>query len=54
LFLHGGGEDGTNNTSQINVNIDNLLPAVTKDPRFLMANGFQSPIQARFGVKFAF
>ena len=25
LFLHGGGEVGTNNVSQINVNIDNLL-----------------------------
>jgi predicted peptidase len=25
LFLHGGGETGTNNISQINVNIDNLL-----------------------------
>jgi predicted peptidase len=25
LFLHGGGEKGTNNRSQVNVNIDNLL-----------------------------
>ncbi len=24
------------------------------DPRFLQANGFQAPIQARFGVKFIF
>jgi hypothetical protein len=36
------------------VNIDSLIPAVTKDPRYLMANGFQLPIQARFGVKFMF
>ena len=36
------------------VNVDNLLPAVDKDPRFLMANGFQPPIQARFGVRFNF
>ncbi len=26
----------------------------TRDPRFLMDNGFQSPIQARVGVKFLF
>jgi predicted peptidase len=25
LFLHGGGEKGTNNRSQVNVNVDNLL-----------------------------
>ncbi len=27
---------------------------VVQDPRFLMANGFQAPLQARFGVKFIF
>ena len=27
---------------------------VVKDPRFLMDNAFQAPIQARFGVKFIF
>jgi outer membrane receptor for Fe3+-dicitrate len=27
---------------------------VTLDPRFLMANGYQFPLQARFGVKFLF
>jgi hypothetical protein len=36
------------------VSVDSLLPGVTKDPRYLMANGFQLPIQARFGVKFMF
>jgi len=25
-----------------------------RDPRFLMNNGFQAPIQARVGVKFLF
>lgn len=28
--------------------------AIVRDARFLMDNGFQSPIQARFGVKFLF
>ena len=28
--------------------------AVVKDPRFLMDNGFQLPIQARIGFKFIF
>jgi hypothetical protein len=36
------------------VNIDSLLPGVVKDPRYLQPNGFQTPIQARFGVKFMF
>ena len=27
---------------------------VIKDPRFLMDNGYQAPIQARFGLKFLF
>jgi hypothetical protein len=27
---------------------------VVKDPRFLMNDGFQAPLQARFGVKFLF
>jgi len=33
---------------------NNLIPAVVKDPRFLMDNAFQPPIQARFGAKFLF
>jgi hypothetical protein len=28
--------------------------AVTQNPAFLMNNGFQAPIQARFGLKFIF
>ena len=32
-----------------------LIPSQsTKDPRFLMDNAFQLPIQARFGIKFLF
>ncbi|MBN2023417.1 MAG: tandem-95 repeat protein [Pirellulales bacterium] len=31
LFLHGAGESGTNNTSQINANIDNLLAHAKRD-----------------------
>ena len=32
-----------------------LIPTqAVKDPRFLMDNGFQNPLQARFGVKFLF
>ncbi len=32
-----------------------LIPTqAVKDPRFLMDNAFQSPIQARFGIKFLF
>ena len=40
--------------------IESLIPAalasggMTQDPRFLQDNGYQSPIQARFGVKFLF
>jgi predicted peptidase len=37
LFLHGGGEVGTNNTSQINVNIDNLLAEAKQAGAFLYA-----------------
>src|SRR3954447_5730553 len=37
LFLHGGGEDGTNNTSQINVNIDNLLAEAKRRGAYLYA-----------------
>src|SRR4051812_42024610 len=37
LFMHGGGEDGTNNTSQINVNIDNLLAEAKRRGAFLYA-----------------
>ena len=38
------------------LNFDQLITAqaITKDPRFLMQNGFQTPLQARFGVKFLF
>jgi hypothetical protein len=36
------------------VNFEPLLAAMLKDPRFLMANGFQAPIQARVGVRFLF
>ncbi len=28
--------------------------AIEQDPRFLMDNGFQAPIAARFGVRFLF
>ena len=36
--------------------LESLIAAqgVEKDPRFLMNNGFQTPIQARFGIKFLF
>ncbi len=27
---------------------------IEQDPRFLMNNGFQAPIAARFGVRFLF
>jgi predicted esterase len=37
LFMHGAGEDGTNNTSQINVNIDNLLAEAKLRGAFLYA-----------------
>lgn len=37
LFLHGAGELGTNNTSQINGNIDNLLAAAKARDAFLYA-----------------
>jgi predicted peptidase len=37
LFMHGGGEAGTNNTSQINVNIDNLLAEAKRRGAFLYA-----------------
>lgn len=36
------------------VNIDALIANIVKDPRFLQANGFQLPLQARFAVKFMF
>jgi predicted peptidase len=37
LFLHGGGEEGTNNTSQINSNIDNLLAEAKVKGAYLYA-----------------
>lgn len=37
LFLHGSGESGTNNVSQINGNIDNLLAAAKTRDAFLYA-----------------
>jgi hypothetical protein len=38
------------------VDFENLIAAqgIVKDPRFLMDNGFQAPIQARFGLNFRF
>jgi hypothetical protein len=38
------------------VNFDQLATAqnVIRDPRFLQANGFQAPIEARFGIKLVF
>jgi outer membrane receptor protein involved in Fe transport len=38
------------------VNLADLIVSqnVAKDPRFLMDNAFQAPLQARFGVKFIF
>jgi predicted peptidase len=41
LFLHGGGETGTNNKSQVNVNIDNLLAEAKRRGVYLYAP--QSP-----------
>ncbi len=41
LFLHGGGEKGTNNKSQVNVNIDNLLAEAKRRGVYLYAP--QSP-----------
>jgi predicted peptidase len=41
LFLHGGGEAGTNNTAQVNGNIDNLLAEAKRRGAFLCAP--QSP-----------
>jgi predicted esterase len=37
LFLHGGGEEGTNNISQINGNIDNLLAEAKQQGAYLYA-----------------
>lgn len=37
LFLHGAGESGANNTSQVNANIDNLLAAAKARGAFLYA-----------------
>lgn len=37
IFLHGSGESGTNNLSQINGNIDNLLAAAKAHDAFLYA-----------------
>jgi predicted peptidase len=37
LFFHGAGEDGTNNTSQINGNIDNLLAEAKRRGAYLYA-----------------
>lgn len=35
--------------------LESLIPTqAVKDPRFLMDNGFQAPIQARIGIKFLF
>jgi predicted peptidase len=37
LFLHGGGEQGTNNTAQVNGNIDNLLAEAKRRGAYLYA-----------------
>src|SRR5215218_6802593 len=37
LFMHGGGEAGTNNLAQINGNIDNLLAEAKRRGAFLYA-----------------
>jgi predicted peptidase len=37
LFFHGGGETGTNNTAQVNANIDNLLAEAKRRGAFLYA-----------------
>ena len=34
--------------------VASLLPTAVKDPRFLMDQFFQNPLQARFGIKFLF
>ena len=36
------------------VDFDPLIAAIAKNPRFLMDNGFQAPLTARFGVRFLF
>jgi predicted peptidase len=41
VFLHGGGEAGSNNTAQVNANIDNLLAEAKRRGAFLYAP--QSP-----------
>ncbi|HEX3602302.1 MAG TPA: hypothetical protein VHU84_19265, partial [Lacipirellulaceae bacterium] len=47
LFFHGSGESGTNNTAQVNGNIDNLLAAAEARGAFLYAPqtniGWDSP-----------
>lgn len=47
LFLHGAGESGTNNISQVNGNIDNLLAAAKARDAFLYApqtnSGWSNP-----------
>jgi outer membrane receptor for Fe3+-dicitrate len=36
------------------VDFDPLIAAMAKDPRFMMDSGFQTPLNARFGVRFLF
>jgi hypothetical protein len=36
------------------VNFDQLISGRVADPRFMQPNGYQAPLQARFGVKFIF
>jgi predicted peptidase len=47
LFLHGSGESGTNNTAQVNANIDNLFTAAKTRAAFLYApqtnSGWENP-----------
>ena len=36
------------------VDFDPLIAAMAKDPRFMMDSGFQTPLNARFGIRFLF
>jgi predicted peptidase len=53
LFLHGGGEMGTNNTSQVNGNIDNLLNAAKARGAFVLAPQTNAGWHAQFMTSYA-
>jgi hypothetical protein len=36
------------------VDFESLIAVMQKDPRFLMDSGYQSPLNARLGVRFLF